>query len=50
MHPQGNRVLNDRISINFHQTLGKGSSANVHPGFSLMPQPHPIAIKAIPLK
>ena len=50
MHPPQNKILNEKISIDFATLIGKGATGNVFKGTSLDPYPHPIAIKVIPLK
>ena len=50
MHPPQNKILNENISIDFNSLIGKGATGNVFKGLFLDPYPHPIAVKAIPLK
>lgn len=44
------RQLSQKVSVNMGILLGKGSTGNVYKGVSFEPQPHPIAIKVIPLE
>lgn len=49
MHPPNYKQLNKKLSIDMSSLLGKGSTGNVYRGLCIEPQPHPVAIKAIPL-
>lgn len=50
MRPNPNKKLNSKIVIDFSAKIGQGSTGNVYKGISISPQPHPVAIKAIPLR
>lgn len=50
MHPPSHKQLSQKLSVDTNSLLGKGSTGNVYKGLCLEPQPHPVAIKVIPLE
>lgn len=50
MHPPSHKQLSQKLSVDTNTLLGKGSTGNVYKGLCLEPQPHPVAVKVIPLE
>lgn len=44
------KQLSHKVSVDMTVLLGKGSTGNVYKGVGLEPEPHPIAVKVIPLE
>lgn len=50
MHPPQNKILNEKVSIDFNSLMGKGATGNVYKGICTDPYLHSVAVKVIPLK